>query len=140
MIGSQAESVTIEHITKILTQRLQSELKWEGKKPKGLDKALSKAALNEASPNRPARDHTQQIFWKAGLQAWFAYFLANHGHGRHYEGQTAELKTLEAFDLLSAEQREKVATDIACIEAHDSVRTMIDGIRVPINKRRRELS
>jgi len=133
MAGLQADQ-TIEHITAILKRHLTSER--GKKKPHGLEKALQEARSNH--PVSP-RDHTQQVFLELGLQAWVAFFLATHGHGRHYLGQKEELRTIGAFDLLSRGQRIEVATQIASIEAHESVTALIEALSMPTSKRRRRL-
>jgi hypothetical protein len=136
MYGMSDPSHTIGHITAILRRHLESEWKGE-KRPKGVDKALE--ATRSKKP-LSAKDCTQQIFLSAGLQAWLAYFLANHGRGLHYQGQAAEVKTINAFDLLSEDQRRGVAIVIAEIEVHDSIAVVINGLSMPPAKRRRELS
>jgi hypothetical protein len=130
---------TIPDIKGILTPFLTSE--WARQKtPYGITAAL-KAARSQPD------DHTEQIFLKAGFQAWVAYYLAKHRSG-NYVGRSAALSTIDAFDLLPREQREEVAASIAKIEPPESVADAIDAIgaisgiqdRMPSKKRRRGLS
>lgn len=134
---------TIENTIAILTEQLQS--RWTRQKaPRGFLQAFEKA---KAPTTDSARANTIQIFLDVGVQAWVAYFLAQYGPGVRFKGQAARNSTLSAFDLVSAEERRRVATFIQGIPADDSIVILIHRLlnhppasNHPPAKRRRELS
>ena len=120
--------------TTILRRRLQTEWARE-KAPKGIKSALEEANSNTADSPRA---RTGQIFRLIGLQAWLAYFLTTYSTGLHFKGRTAEVKTINDFDLLSEEERRSVATDIERVHAHSTVVALIASISTRAVKRRRK--
>ncbi|KAF5660006.1 hypothetical protein FHETE_9173 [Fusarium heterosporum] len=110
------------------------------KAPYGLNDALTALRSEEqlATDQEQVKRDTEKTFLKAGFQAWLAYFLTNRDQQYHHPKQASKHQTLQAFHNLSTVDRSQVATAIARIKCHETVKVAIESLMAD-RKRQKEL-